>query len=142
MLFDQDPGRQSLSVVFRQHRNPRLGDNRAGIELGLDEMNGAAVLLQAGGERARVSVQATQIRQQRRVDVQHPPTPTFDELRPKDAHETGETNKIDRVGFERRLQRRLERFAVSIALRLDGLGGNPRLAGEIEAGRVKLVGED
>ena len=58
MFLDEDPRRQRFRVVFRQHRNARLGDDWAGVELGLDEMNAAAVLLKFGGERARVGVQA------------------------------------------------------------------------------------
>ena len=139
MLLDQNPRRQALGVVVGQHGDPRLGDDRTGVELGLDEMDGAAVLLQAGGERALMRMQAAQVRQQRRVDVEHAPAPALDEFRPEDAHETGETDEFDCVRFERRLQRRLERFAVGMTLRLDRLGGDPRRAGEIKPGRLGLV---
>ena len=56
MLFDEHARRERFGVVAWQHRHARLGDDRASVELGRDEMNRAAVLGQAGGERTLVGV--------------------------------------------------------------------------------------
>ena len=43
--------------VVRQHRHARLRDDRPGVEFRHDEMDGAAVLRETGGERALMGVQ-------------------------------------------------------------------------------------
>ena len=79
MLFDQNARRQTLGVVVRQHRHARLRDNRSGVELRHDEMDGAAMLGEAGRERSLMRMHAAQLGQQRGMIVEHAPAPALDE---------------------------------------------------------------
>ena len=90
----------------------RLRDDRPGIHFRHDEMHGRAVLLRAGGERARVGVEALERRQQRRMDVEQPAVPLPHEPRRQQPHEAGEADELDAVRLQLVLQRALERLAV------------------------------
>src|SRR3954470_2316117 len=54
VLLPQDSGRQAPGGVIGPHRYCRLNHDRAVIELGAHEVNGAAMQLHARGERTRM----------------------------------------------------------------------------------------
>src|SRR5262245_56516330 len=110
MLFDEHAVRQRLLRVARQHRHLRLRDGWAGIEIGRREMHRASVLFDPGCERLRVRLQAGKVREQRGVDVEHPPLPFGHEAWREDAHEAREADELDCV-----------RCKLSINLALEGL---------------------
>ena len=100
-------------------------------------MHGRAVLLRAGGERARVGVETLERRQQGRMDVEQASLPLPHEPRRQQPHEAGEADELDAVRLRVVLQRALERLAV-LAERLvvDDRGGD---AGRARA-RCKPLG--
>ena len=73
MFLFQDARRKGGGVVARKNRHARLGKDRSGVELGGHEVNRASVLGEPLGERALVGVEAAQMRQQRRMNVENAP---------------------------------------------------------------------
>ena len=60
VLFDEDPRRQRLDRVVVEHRHRRLQDDRAGVEIAVDEMDGRAG---RRGRRARAPAAARRDRE-------------------------------------------------------------------------------
>ncbi len=100
VLLFEDARRKGAGVVARENRHPRLGEDRAGVDLGRNEMNRAAVLGEPLGERALVGVEAAQVRQQRGMNVEQPSSPSLDEGGAQHPHEPGEADDVDRGGDE------------------------------------------
>src|SRR5882672_6374081 len=77
-------------TTSRSSRNHRLDNDRPAIELGSDEVDGAAVHLHPGRERACVRIEAGECRKQRRMDIEHAIAVALHESGAQHAHETGE----------------------------------------------------
>ena len=102
-------------------------------------MNGRAVPFDAGFERAAVGVQPLELRQQRRVDVEHSPVPARHEPRCQQPHETGEADDLDAVALQFGIERAFERFAVRSERTVIDDGG--RDAGSARAGESRGVAD-
>ena len=74
MLQHLHPGREALRIVVRLHPHPRLYHRGTGVELLGHEVHRRAMLLLVRLERPPMGVQAGKFRQERGVDVQHPPS--------------------------------------------------------------------
>src|ERR1700722_12533100 len=72
--FEHARGERFFRVVL-MHCDRILDHDRSGIHFRHDEMYGRAVTLHAGFKRAPVGVQPFELRQYRRMDVEHPPAP-------------------------------------------------------------------
>ena len=83
----------------------------------------------AGFKRAAMGMQPLELRQQRRVDVQHAPAPARDEPWREEPHEAGKADEIDALRVKLGVERAFEAFAV-VAERpvIDQRGRNSRLA--------------
>ena len=86
VLGDQYAGGEGVGRVSGQDRHRGLPQNWPLIEIGGDEVNGAAAMAVARLQRAVVGVEAGVFGQQRRVDVQHPSLPAAHEPGREDAH--------------------------------------------------------
>src|SRR5690348_11816493 len=62
VLLLQNPRRERGGVVSRENWHARLGQNGSGVELGRDQMDGAAVFSEPQGQRPPVGVESAQIR--------------------------------------------------------------------------------
>src|SRR3954464_10539078 len=70
-----------LGRVAGEHRHARLFDDWARIEVWHDEVHRGAVLLRSGRKCALMSVESLEGGQERRMDVNQAPIPSFDEPR-------------------------------------------------------------
>src|SRR5215204_6296140 len=102
-------------------------------------MDRAAVDAHAGLERPPMRVEAREQRQQRRMDVQHPPGPAVDEPRRQDAHEAGKAEELDAMRQKLLVERTLEGLALRIGLVVDDRGCDPGGRRPREAFRVRPV---
>src|SRR6478609_9356353 len=80
------------------------------ITIGPASVSGITKCTVAQGLAMRI--EAGEGRQQRGMDVEHPPVPGLGEFGRKQAHEAAETDQLDAVLIERSLQHRLEAGAV------------------------------
>jgi DNA polymerase IV len=106
-------------------------------------LNGGAMLFYAGFQRAAVSVQSFELRQQCRMNVQHAAAPARDEPRRQEPHEAGEADKIDAVRMQGVVESTLERLTV-FAERpvIDDRGGDARKLCPAEPRGIGLIGQD
>ncbi|EWH02036.1 hypothetical protein Q427_10975 [Halomonas sp. BC04] len=77
-----------------------LDHHRPAVELFGDEMHAAAMLCNAIGKRLGVGVQSLVGRQQRRVDIEHPPQVALHEARSQDAHEAGQHDQVGLMAID------------------------------------------
>ena len=70
MLLDKDAGGQRLGRVVIVHRDGRLQHDRAGIELGVHEMDRDSGDFDAVRPRLPLRIRAGKRGQQRRMDIQ------------------------------------------------------------------------
>ncbi len=75
-------------------------------------MDGCAVPFRAGRKRAPVGVEPLELRQQRRMNVEHASAPAPDQPRRQQPHKSGETNEIDPVRLKLCIKRTLEGRAI------------------------------
>ena len=142
VLLRQHPRGEAVGRVAGVHGHARLPEHGAVVERGRDLVDGAARLAVAGGERAGMGVEPAIVRQQRRVDVEHPPLPRGDEARGEHPHEAGETDDVDGVRRQRRREPGLERGAVAAeGAVIDELGGDALGPRPGEPARLRAVGE-
>ncbi len=66
----------------------------------------------AGFERPAVGMQSLELRQQRRMNVEHATAPTRDEPRRQKPHEAGKAHDVDAMRYEFGIERAFEGFAV------------------------------
>ena len=134
--------RERLRGVGGQHRHGGLQDDRAGVEIGGDEMNGGAADLRAVVDGLPLRVDARKRGQERRVDVDHAVGKRREETRAQETHETREADERDVVLGERLRKRAIVGVArrplfVRHHRRLD-----PGRARALEPVRVRRVGDD
>ena len=79
MLDAKDPSRQACLVVIRTSRHNRLSDDRSGVDLRANEMHSTTGEPHARRQRAALRAKAGKGWQQRRMDLDHPVAPCFDE---------------------------------------------------------------
>src|SRR6266567_7814880 len=89
MLRAQDSSGEARLVIAVVYRDRGLRNDRSVIDILRDEMNRAAVHLDAVGERLAMRVKARVRRQKGRVDVEHPAPVTRDKVGAEHAHESG-----------------------------------------------------
>src|SRR5882762_10413307 len=95
MFLAQDARREPVGTVAGQHRHGGLGDDRPAIDVGLDEMHGAAAHPDTGVERLLLGLQALEQRQQRGMAVDDPAPPALWKPRAHDPHEAGQRHQPD-----------------------------------------------
>ena len=74
---DKDAGAEAVWRIPRKYWNGGLSDNWPGIHFGPHEVNRTPGDFDACGQRLFVRMQPFEIRQQRRVDVDHPRLPAL-----------------------------------------------------------------
>ena len=83
-------------VVAVEHGDRPLGDDRPGVDAGVDHEQGGAGDLDAVGQRVPRPVHAGERRQQRRVGVDEPAAEAVEERRPDQPHEAGRHHQVGR----------------------------------------------
>src|SRR6202790_4028455 len=95
MLFGENAsGERSFSVVV-EHANGGLQYNRAGVEIFVHEMHGAAGEFHSILERLALGLQARKRRQERWVNIQNAIGKRSHEKRREQPHVSGEADEID-----------------------------------------------
>src|ERR1700722_20229234 len=106
-------------------------------------MDGGAMPLHAGCQCTAVGVQAFELRQQCRMNVQHAAAPARDEPRRQQPHETGEADQIEAGGGQGVVERAFERLAVSAERPvIDDRSRDTRLLRARETRGIGLIGQD
>ncbi len=106
-------------------------------------MHRAASLGVAGGKRAGMGVQTGIFRQERGVDVEHPPCEPVDEIRRQDPHEPGEAENVRPGGLDEFQKFRLEPRAIAPERPvIDDRGRDTHVAGFREPAGGGIVGDD
>src|ERR1700733_1679098 len=106
-------------------------------------MNSCAVPFNAGFKRPAMRVEALELRQQCRMDVEHAPAPARNEPGRQEPHEAGEADDFDSVRFKFRIKRAFERFAIlAESLVIDNDRSDGRLLRAHKPGRVRPVRRD
>ena len=95
MLGDLDAGVERLRRVAREDWNAALAEDRAGIDPGIDEVNGAACLGHSRLERLTPCFQSPEGREERGMDVQDPSRKGAKQRFLDDAHEPRKDDEID-----------------------------------------------
>jgi len=95
MLFFQDLRRKRFFRVVIEDRNRGLQNDGAGVEIFVDEMDGAAREFDAIFEGLALRFEARERGEQRRVNVQDAVWIFCDEERREQAHVSGEADEID-----------------------------------------------
>ena len=95
MLLDQDPRSQRLRRVLVVDGHRGLPDDRAGVEIGRDNVNSRATDLDAMRPRLALSFEAWERREQRRMHIQDGVRECFDKLRTEEAHEACQAHEAD-----------------------------------------------
>ncbi|ABA49524.1 hypothetical protein BURPS1710b_1125 [Burkholderia pseudomallei 1710b] len=140
MLGGEHARGERIGIVARDDGHGRLRDDRAAVELRNHEVDGCAVQRDARVERLLMRMNALEARQQRRMDVEHPPLIFGDERRRENAHEAGEHDEIGGEAVDFGGERRIEAVAaVERAVVDDGRRDAVRRR-EFEAGRAQPVG--
>ncbi|MBA7654549.1 hypothetical protein ES703_62429 [subsurface metagenome] len=141
MLDGEDALGQRFGRIVVAHRHGTLHHDRTGISLRDHEMHRRTGNLHAGLQRLAVRIEPGKRRQQRGMDVEHPPVPALNEFGGEQPHETAETDQLDPMLFQLLLQHSLESGAVlAERLALDQFGGDAISPGAIEANGVRAVG--
>src|SRR6266567_6320102 len=108
VLDFEDALRQRLRRVVIADGHRALHHDRTRVGLGDDEVYRRTRQFDAGAQGLAVRVEAGEGRQQRGMDVEHPPVPGLGEFGGEQAHESAEAYQLDAVLVERGLQHRLE----------------------------------
>ena len=141
MLLREDARRERRLVVAREHRHHRLGDDRAVVELGGDEMDARPARLAARLDRTPVRLQPGERRQQRRMDVDEAAVEAAHEGGAEDAHEAGQRDDVGAVALDALGERVVEVLAVRERAVIDDLGGDAALAREREPAGVGAIAD-
>jgi len=100
VLFFQNFFRERGFGVFVEHGNGGLQNNRAGIEVFVNEVDGAAGELHAVFERLPLRFEAGEGREQGGMNIQDPAWIFGDKKWREQAHVSGEANEVDFVFIE------------------------------------------
>ena len=138
MLPRQHSRGEGSLVVVGQNCLLRLLDNLAAVDFRRNIMHGAAVRFDSGGERAPMRIEAGEIRQQRRMNVDEATAITADESGAQNPHKPGQRDDARRKAVDRRREIGFESGAVGIVRGRDDDGRNAALARDIEAGAAGL----
>jgi len=143
MFLDLDAGMQGRGGVVRENRYARLGDDRAGIHAGIDEMDGAAGRGFAGLQGLPPGFETGELREERGVDIDDAAGEGFEQRSLDHAHIAGEDDEID-TGFPQEA----DGFGLDLGGELgaeagfaDDVRGNSRLLGEGQDARSLDVAE-
>jgi hypothetical protein len=102
-------------------------------------MDRATMQLHAGRERLLMRVEAGKKRQQRRMDIDHPVAPRFDEFMGQEPHEAGEADELDAGAFQPGIEREVEGLARGVLLVVQHRGLDAVLLRAEESGCVRPV---
>jgi len=110
VLFLQDPRRQGLRRVTRQHRDFRLRDDRSAVQFFSHIMHLAAMDFHAISQGPFMRMGSLVERQQGRVNVDHFPGPRLQQHRGHDAHESGAGDQVQFLRLQIIVERRIKTF--------------------------------
>ena len=144
MLHRPDAVMERGLVVAGHDRHGLLGDDRAAVERGVDEMDRGAADRDPVGERIPHGVSARERGEQRRVRVEDPAREGSQDARADDPHVAGEHDQLDGGRLQRFGEGGIVRGPISWILR-DGRGHerrvDPLLGRPVERG-TGAIGED
>ena len=136
MLLDEHTRGERPGRVAGQNGHACLAEHGAGVEFRRHEVDGAARLRIARGDRARVRVEALVGGQQRGVNIDDARRPACDECGREQAHVAGERNQPDALMAEERVHLGLERRLAAAR----GAGGEGRDALRRRPGDARRIG--
>ena len=97
MFFDQDSRRESFECIVVEDRDSSLEQDRAAVEIFVDEVDRAARDFCAVRESLILRIEAGESGQQRRVDIQDAIGKLRNEVSAQEPHITSQTNPIHAV---------------------------------------------
>ena len=141
MLLFQDTGGKRVLVVGIEDRDSGLQDDGAGVEVFVDEVDGATGEFDAIVEGLLLGFEARKGREERGMNVQDSLGKSRYEEWREEAHVASEADEIDLVFVEDGGDLAVVGFAFE-AFGGDGAGGNVAGGGALEAGGARLVADD
>ena len=141
MFLVENALRESFGGVVIVDGDASLADYRAGVEIFIDEMDGAAREFCAVGEGLVLGFEAREGGEERRVDVEDAGGERRDEEGREKAHVAGETDELDVGLVKSGGNLAIEGFAFE-ALRRHDFGGNAALVGFFDAGGAFAIADD
>jgi len=142
VLLGQHAGGQGLNCISVEYGGFGLTDDRAGVDAFGHPMDRAAMAVMTCGERPGVGIDAWKVRQEARVNVDHPTAPSLDEPRGKDAHIARQGHQFDAGAAERRIDRLLMSFTVALeGAVINRDGRDPGVAGDLQPASTGRIGE-
>jgi len=141
MLFSQNfVGERSFSV-FVEDGDSGLRDDRAGVEIFVDEVDRAAGKLHAVFEGLALRFEAGKRREQRGMNVQDAIWKFGDEKRGEQTHVAGKADQVDAMLVEDGGDLAVVGFALE-AFRRDDAGLDSARFGALDAGRAFAIADD
>ena len=141
VFLGEDAGGQRVFGVVVLDGDDRLEHDGTGVEIFVDEMDGAAGEFDAVFERLALRFEAGEGGEERRVNVEDAIGEARDEKRGEEAHVAGEADEIDLVLVEDGDDLAVVGFAFE-AFAWDGDSGDIAGFGAVKAGSVFAVADD
>src|SRR6266542_5839087 len=142
VLLDKDPLREALLRVPGKDRHLPLKDDGGRVRALLYEVDRAPRLRLAGLQRLPLRVQAPELRQEGRVDVEDPAAKARDEFRREDAHVARQANEVRLCLIENAQQLGLVLAPAREPPPVHREGTEAPPAGPLESRRLRHVGND
>jgi hypothetical protein len=141
-LHRADALMEGVLVIVVVHVQRELGDDRAGVHAGVDQVEGRARHLHSVGQRVADAVGTGERGQQRGVRVEDPAGEGLDEGAAQDAHEAGGHDPVRGVGPDGLGECGVPGLARGVVRRRDDEGLAAGGAGTVQDARRGLVGAD
>jgi hypothetical protein len=141
MLLFQDALGKGVFVVGVEDRDGGLQDDGTGVEIFVDEVDGAAGEFYAVFESLALRFESWKRRKERWVDIENAIGERGDEVGREQAHVSGEADEIDFGFVERGDDLAVEGFALE-AFGGDDAGGQAAFFGAFDAGGAFAIAED
>jgi hypothetical protein len=140
MLFSQDFFGEGGFRVLIEHGHCSLQNDRAGVEIFVDEVDGATGEFYAIFEGLALGFEAGKRRQQRRMNIQDAIGKFCDKKRGEKAHVAGETDEVDAVLVEDGGNLAVVGFSLK-AFRGNDTGLDSARFGALDAGRAFAIAD-
>ena len=144
MLLNLDAGVEGLRGIAGEDGYKGLHDDLAAVHAGIDVMDGAARLGDAGFEGLLPGLDTGEVREEGGVNVEDTVGERLQEGLLDEAHEAGQTNQVYTEGLQlsRDLGLQLERKLVFVTAAVHILGRDTAAASTLQDESILMIGEN